>query len=334
MASRKTAAGRIEKKEHFIDALDPGVRLHLIEKRPRGLRKREAANTLLMVHGQSTPAPVAFDFPLPGYSWMDFAAARGFNVFALSIRGYGLSTRPPELRQPRLDNPPAIRGRIAVRDIEAAVEYICEKNGVDRINLLGWSWGSTTTPAYTAGHGNRVERLVLYAPFYAYGRPEIAAESEDPAHPGRLDPKFGAWRWVTERSQDERWAGSIPRGQLAKWREARVARAYWAAQLQYDPVGKKRRTPAVCVPNGPMADRYDRARNKPLYDASKIGCPVLLIRGDHDRSCNGPEVDGLYRALSNSRGKRSVLLGDGTHFMHFERRRKELFDQVQLFLEG
>ena len=128
--------------------------------------------------------------------------------------------------------------------------------------------------------------------------------------------------------------GSIPRGLDSKWREARTAKKYWTAQLQYDPIGKKRRVPAVCIPNGAKADGYDRARNKSIYDASKIHCPVLLIRGDHDRSCNDAEVDGLYRALKNSRGRRSVLLGDGTHFMHFERRRKELQDQVQLFLEG
>lgn len=332
--ARKTTSSRIEKKDHFINALDPGIRLHLLEKRPRGLSKCDPSNTLLMIHGQSTPAPVAFDFPLPGYSWMDHVASRGFNVFALSVRGYGLSTRPPELLENRLKNPPAVRGRTALRDIEAAVEFICDQKNLDRLNLLGWSWGSTTSPAYTAGHPNRIVRLVLYAPFYAYDRPEVAAESEDPRFPGRIDPRFGAWRWVTERAQENRWGGSIPKGQHSKWREARAAKAYWTAQLQYEHEGKKRHVPGVRIPNGPIADRYDRARNKPLYDASKITCPVLLVRGDHDRSCNDPEVDGLYRSLINSRGKRNVLLGDGTHFMHFERRRSELFQQAQIFLEG
>jgi pimeloyl-ACP methyl ester carboxylesterase len=265
---------------------------------------------------------------------MDYVASRGFNVFALSIRGYGLSTKPPELRQPRLSNPPTIRGRVAVRDIGTAVEYICEKLSIDKLNLTGWSWGSTTTAAYTAGHGNRIRRLALYAPFYAYDRPEVAAQSEDPNHPGRIHPKFGAWRWVTEREQEERWGGSIPRGLDSKWREARAAKKYWTAQLQYDPIGKKRRIPAVCVPNGAKADGYDRARNKPIYDASNIHCPVLLIRGDHDRSCNDPEVAGHYKALCNSREKRSVLLGGGTHFMQYERRREELFQQVQIFIEA
>lgn len=327
-------ASRITQREHFIDALDPGIRLHIREKRPAGMRRFEEASTLLLVHGQSMPAPHTFDIALPGYSWMDYAAARGFDVFALSVRGYGLSTRPAELLAPRLANPPAGRGRIAMRDIDAAVRFICDYRSIDRLNLLGYSFSTTTTAAYTAGNGGCIRRLVLYAPFYAYDRPEVAAGMEDPAHPGRLDPKFGAWRWVTKREQMERWDGSIPRGQRAKWREGRAIKYYWEKQLIYDKEGRKRRTPAVKVPNGPMADRYDRARNIPLYDASKLHPPALLIRGDHDRSSLDPEANGLFKALTASRGKRHVIIGDATHFIQYEKRREELFGEVQLFLEG
>ena len=143
-------ANSIIREDHFIKSLDPGIRLHLLEKRPKGLRRFESASTLLFVHGQSTPAPAAFDLSLPGYSWMDFVAARGFDVFGLSIRGYGLSTRPPELAEDPKGKPPAVRGLTAIRDIKAAVQFICEKRGVDQINLLGWSWGTTTTAAFTA----------------------------------------------------------------------------------------------------------------------------------------------------------------------------------------
>ena len=92
--------------------------------------------------------------------------------------------------------------------------------------------------------------------------------------------------------------------------------------------------PAVKVPNGPLADRYDRTRGIPLYDASKIKIPVLLIRGDHDRSSLDPEANGLYKALTASRGKRHVIIGDATHFIQFERRHEELYGEVRLFLEG
>ncbi|HBK78449.1 MAG TPA: hypothetical protein DDZ83_01990 [Nitrospinae bacterium] len=325
---------KIVQKDHFIEGLDPGVRLHLREKQPSGLKRFEEAGTLLMLHGQSMSAPITYDISLPGYSWMDYAAARGFDVFALTIRGYGLSTRPPEFSAPRLANPPAVRGRVALRDIDAAVRFICSYRNLDRINLLGYSFSTTTSAAFTAMNGDRIRRLALYAPFYAYERPEVAALSEAEGVPGRLDPKFGAWRWVTRRDQMERWDGSIPRGQHSKWREARAVKYYWNEQIKFDPEGRKRRIPAVKVPNGPMADRYDRARGIPLYDASKIKIPVLLIRGDHDRSSLDPEANGLFKALTGSRGKRHIIMGDGTHFIQYEKRREELYSQVQLFMEG
>ncbi len=324
----------IEREDHFIDALDPGIQLHLREKRPRGMRRSEPASTILLVHGQSMPATVAFDLPLPGHSWLDWAASRGFHVFALSVRGYGLSTRPPEFSEPPEGRPPAARGLTALRDIEAAVRFIRERRGLDRLNLLGWSWGTTTTAAYTAANGDRIRRLVLFAPFYAYDDPAEASRFEDPERPGRWNPRLGAWRWVTEKIQRERWDGSIPKGKHAKWREERAIRLWWKEQLRYDPLGRKRRPPAVRVPNGAMADSYDRARNKPLYDASRIGCPVLLIRGDHDRSSRDPHAGGLFRALTGSRGKRYVILGDATHFAQYEWCREQLFREAQIFLEG
>ena len=181
----------IFQKDHLIDSHDEGIKLHLREKKPHGMQKSETANTLLMVHGQSTPAPVAFDLPLPGYSWMDFAADRGFHVYALCIRGYGPSTRPPEILRSAAGQPPAVRGITAVRDIDAAVRFICEQNAINKLNLLGWSWGSTTTAAFTAGKQSRIRRLALYAPFYAYDNPQAGGPLGRPRAPRTLGPSKG-----------------------------------------------------------------------------------------------------------------------------------------------
>ena len=140
----RRSAPKIVQRDHFIDGLDLGVRLHIREKKPSGLKGFEEAGTLLMLHGQSMPAPITYDISLPGYSWMDYAAKRGFNVFALTIRGYGLSSRPPEFSAPRLANLPAVRGRTALRDIEAAVQFILDYRNLKRINLLGYSFSTTT----------------------------------------------------------------------------------------------------------------------------------------------------------------------------------------------
>ncbi len=324
----------MERLDHYVASLDPGITLHLREKRPRGKKKFEDQATLLMVQGRMAPGPVAYDLPVPGYSWMDYIASRGFDVFALSIRGFGESTWPQEMLASPRGKPPAIPGKVAVRDIKSAVDFIREQRGVSKLGILGRSWGSTTGPAYAADNMKQVHKLVLYAPYYAYDNPARAKQMEDPRRPGEFDARRGAWSWCTEKDVRHRWWGHIPGDAHHKWREPRVPRTYFRELLRYDPGGAGRKTPAFRLANGSLADLYDRARNIPLYDASRITCPVLLIRGDQDGASADPEAWGLYKALRNSRGKRYVIINDGTHFMELEKRRMELLSEVQLFLEG
>jgi pimeloyl-ACP methyl ester carboxylesterase len=45
-----------------------------------------------------------------------------------------------------------------------AVEFILKRHNVSRINLLGWSWGTSIMGWCTAPNNDKVNRLVLYAP--------------------------------------------------------------------------------------------------------------------------------------------------------------------------
>src|SRR5438046_2138255 len=49
---------------------------------------------VLYVHGAAVPSEVAFDVPYQDYSWMDYLAQAGFDVFAMDLTGLGSSTRP------------------------------------------------------------------------------------------------------------------------------------------------------------------------------------------------------------------------------------------------
>ena len=332
---RKASPKKIVREDHLIESSDPGIRLHLREKRPRGYRPDSAA-TLLCVHGQSIPSPVAFDFPVPGYSWMDFAASRGFDVFALSLRGFGPSTRTPEMMENPEGKPPAVRAREALRDVETAVRFIRGRLGVDRANLLGWAQGTMLMAAFAAKHPRQAGRLVLCSPLYLCEDPGESALFADPKCSGKLNPVFfeNAWRWVTEEGQLHNWNRLIPEGQHGRWREARAVRAYWREQVRYDPEGARRQVPGVRVPNGLMADHYDRTQGEAFFDAGEVRSPALLIRAEHDLVARDAEAQGLYRALTASPGKRYVVLGDATHFVQFEKRREALFGEVQLFLES
>jgi len=136
-------------EEFLIPSADPAIDLYVRNKHLPGDRTYTPDKILLFVHGATYPAETAFDLQLDGLSWMDYIARRGYDVYLVDVRGYGRSTRPPEMDRPPGDNAPIVRTQTAVKDVGAAVDFILERRGVQKLNLLGWSWGTTLMGWYT-----------------------------------------------------------------------------------------------------------------------------------------------------------------------------------------
>src|SRR3954452_11826583 len=130
--------------EMMVPSSTPGIEIYVRNKRPADRTAFRPERTVLYVHGATYPASTSFDLPLDGFSWMDYLAARGYDVYLLDVRGYGRSTRPPEMAQAADAHPPIVRSEVAIRDIGAVVEFILTRRNIPRLNLVGWSWGTTT----------------------------------------------------------------------------------------------------------------------------------------------------------------------------------------------
>ena len=73
----------------------------------------------------------------------------------------------------------------AAEDIRAAMERIASETGQERIDLLGWSWGTMTTGLYAGEYPEHLGKLVLYAPVLSgLGEAAGAAEVADDATAG------------------------------------------------------------------------------------------------------------------------------------------------------
>jgi len=166
---------------------EPGIEIYVRNKRPADMNAFRPERTLLFVHGATYPAHTSFDLKLDGLSWMEYIAARGYDVYLLDLRGYGKSTRPKEMDDKSDANAPIVRGTTAVKDISAVVDFILKRRGIPRLNLMGWSWGTTLMATYTTQNASQVERLVLYAPAWIRTTPSLSR----PAGP------LGAYRMVT-----------------------------------------------------------------------------------------------------------------------------------------
>src|SRR2546422_590829 len=249
-------------EEFMIPAVDPGISLYVRNKHPEGVSKFAPAKILLYVHGATYPAETAFDLPLNGLSWMEYIARRGYDVYLVDVRGYGKSTRPPEMDKPAQQSAPIVRTETAVKDVGAAVDFIRKRRGVDKINLLGWSWGTTIMGWYTTQNNDKVNKLVLYAPQWIRTTASLVT-----AGPGKVP----AYRTVSREAAKARWLSGVPEDKKAALIPAGWFDAWADATFATDPVGSKQTPQVLRAPNGVVADGLEFwSAGKVLYDPADI----------------------------------------------------------------
>ncbi|HZS61098.1 MAG TPA: ABC transporter substrate-binding protein, partial [Gemmatimonadaceae bacterium] len=90
--------------------------------------------------------------------------------------------------------------------------------------------------------------------------------------------------------------------------------------------------PSVEVPSGPIADINDAWSGHFQYDPSTIRVPVLIVRGEWDSVTRDADVRWLYDALNHAPIKREVTIDHGTHVMHLESSRYQLYRETETFL--
>jgi len=317
-------APRIATESYHVPTGDPGIQLYVRNKLPDGVTQFKSERILLFVHGATYPSETAFDLQLEGLSWMDYIAQRGWDVYLMDIRGYGASTRPPQMSLPPTENQPIVNTDVAVRDVATVVDHILARRGVSKINLIGWSWGTAIMGAYTAKNNAKVERLVLYAPLWLI---------KDAPPIGGQGP-LGAYRTVAKDAAQQRWLRGVAADKQKDLIPAGWFEAWWNANMAADPDGARLTPPVVRAPNGIIEDlRKYWMSGAPHYDPANITVPTLLILAEWDADTPPYMAQALFSKLTNAPLKRMVMIGEGTHTVVMERNRLQLFPEVQLFLD-
>ena len=225
------------------------------------LRTAGSGNRIaLFVHGAGTPSEVAFDVPYQDYSWMEYLAQAGFDVFAMDTTGYGRSTRPAAMNDPCNLSPAqqlalAPDGHVEVcsptygqqmttiasdwNDIAGVVDYLRALRGATKVSMLAWSLGGPRAGGYAAQNPDKVARLVLLAP--AYSR-SAAAKAPTPL------PAAGAA--MNSQSYDDLTALWNRQVGCPDQYEESVKKAVWRAMLEFGPgrgdLGRRRAARPQC----------------------------------------------------------------------------------------
>ena len=319
------ATGTITMQEFTVPALDPGVHLYVRNKHLASESRFPGERIVLFVHGATYPASTAIDLPLGGASWMDYLARRGYDVYLVDLRGYGRSSRPAQMDEPAERNAPLTPTSVAVRDVTAAADFIRKRRGVDRINLLAWSWGTTIMATYTTNNNDKVNKLVLYAPQWIRTTPSLVKPG-----PGGL----GAYRVVEESAARARWLTGVPEAKKADLIPAGWFESWAKATFSSDPWGAKQTPAKLRAPNGVIKDGLDYwSAGKAYYNPDDIRVPTMLILGEWDQDTPPYMAQTLFPRRVNAPYKQRVMIGEATHTVIMEKNRMQLFRAVQSFLD-
>ena len=123
----------------MIPSADPGIQLYVRNKHLEEHDSFAGERIVLFVHGATYPSETVFDIDLPGGSWADLVARKGYDVYLVDVRGYGGSTRPAAMEGAPAENPPLATTIEAARDVGSAVDFILKRRGALKLNLVGWS---------------------------------------------------------------------------------------------------------------------------------------------------------------------------------------------------
>ncbi|NMD71734.1 alpha/beta hydrolase [Bacillus sp. DNRA2] len=316
---------KIALKEVKIPGPVDGTELYLRNKYEESEKKFSSNEIVLFLEPYSVPTAEAFD--VPGVSWMEEYAKDGYDTWAMDFRGFGKSTWPAEMSKPATENPPVIKAEDAVKDLETAVNYIKKTRKVDKISIVGWSWGAVVAMQYANENSDNIEKLVLYGAMHGFSLPSMAKLYEAPDKPGVINANMPAYQMINFDKGMHHWHMMLDGRDLVSDKTMESVRKVFVAS---DEAAEKNPEMAIRRVNGPLVDLYNIWSNKPFFDVSKITAPVLVISGEDDFFADRD----LIKKLTGTKTKKEVIVPEATHWMLYEKTHNTLLEETDKFLKN
>ncbi|MBS0274331.1 MAG: alpha/beta hydrolase [Proteobacteria bacterium] len=275
-------------------------------------RQQSAGLPVLYVHGATFPSALSAAYRFNGRSWMDDWNARGFDAWAFDFAGYGGSDRYGDVG--------AIPGRApeAAAQIARVVSYIVSVAGQSSIAIVAHSWGTIPAALFAIQNLQAVKALCLFGPV-------LRRDGEAQA------PLREKYRLVTIGQQLARFIEDVPPDRPPVLIEPQLE-AWGPAYIASESGASLRLPAAVKIPNGPAADISAAWSGDLAYDPRDLHCPVLCVRGEWDSVTSDADAAWLLSRLRHSTS-RDVKISKGTHLVHLEHSREDLFAAVGDFLK-
>lgn len=287
----------IVSSEHWVE--HDGIKLYVFEKCQEDSFRKPI---VVLAHGSATAGKESFDLQVPGkpsYSLMDFLANEGFDVFALDVRGFGRSTHPDG----------HITTADASEDLNAAVDYVLKLKNAEKINLLGWSWGTQYGGMFIMNHPEKVLKYVSYAQMHV-----------DSADLAKRRPKIETFRKnLYVKIPEAGWKGRFYSMTPAEVNDPDIVDNYAKAATHVE----------FRTPTGPQ---LDMVTIMPMVNPRLLSIPTMIIHGEHD---DVADVEGLLPFFKQipSAYKRYAIIPDAGHMMHLQKGHRLFQHEIVGFLK-
>ena len=257
---------------------------------------------IFFVHGSSFSGRAGYDLQVPGhpdYSAMDHFAGLGYDVWTIDHEGYGKSSRNTGTNSGIM---------IGVADLEAAMPIVERETGRRKIFMRGQSSGAIRLGVFAMRNPDRVEKIILDAlTWTGEGAPEIMRRRRD-AEQYRTQN----YRPMSRQSFLNIFSRDDP---------STFEQAVAIALADYE---------AALGDRAPSGTYLDMAVNMPMVDPTKLTCPVMMIRAEHDGNSTEAELIEFFTKLPNKE-KQFVMLKGSAHLAMLGKGRRRAWHVTQAF---
>jgi pimeloyl-ACP methyl ester carboxylesterase len=280
----------------------------------------------ILVHGRTIDAVTGFDLQYQDYSLQESMARAGINTFAVNFLGWGLSTHfglddarnaslsdqqtylIPNPLDHTYDNPDPFHftnTSALVNQLDAVVNDVRDRLGVQQVSLFAWSRGGLVVGPYSYLHPEKVKNLILLSSAYNF-----AADPPDPL------PQPGPSLEIRDRAFLEAdWTRQVDNVAFPGQQDPAILDPIWQSLMARDPLGSTWGT------NGlnrfPSADYW--GWNPQQHQASLVTVPTLVLQGQLDATLPAGPATGvqLYNDLGSEK-KVLIKVDGGSHLMPWE----------------
>jgi pimeloyl-ACP methyl ester carboxylesterase len=286
-ALRPAHEGAIVQNEYTVKTPE-GLDIFVVGKRPT---QGVPTNVVMMIPWVKSGLTV-YNLPVKGYNLMDYLAEKGFAVYAVDHRSYGKSTRIKGT---------GVRGDTCAEDMKAVADYIETLEGVDRVDVVGLSFGSVVSVCLAGKYPDEVRRVVIMGYPYSIVNEKVAK---------------GVKKLISLAESGTEFVPSNPPSAAGLWHshDPEVLDAFVEIVNE--------RTPQI--PTGPFLDLRDWQCGPRL---PKITAPILFMYGDHE---NFGELEDVRKGFYEFPGEKKafMLIGNAAHGLVLETSHDMVFRSI------